>query len=215
MKDKNYVNQILRKVKCSKTKKEEIKKQILADVSARLENGETMEQIAESMGTTEEIAEEFNQSLSEEEKKAYKKSRLLKNLISIVIVLALLSAFVWWWIPKSYEFGHSGHFVKEVVEEKVEETILSLNADDFDALRAYSVEELQNTFTKETIDEARAYLGDNWGEMQDIGTIYMLEVREKGKTYVFTQVHATYENVKVIYTVNFDEEMRLAGIYWQ
>lgn len=211
----SYVNRILKNVKCSKTKKEEIRKQLLSDISTHMENGETMEQITESMGKAEEIAEEFNQNLSEEERKAYKKSKILKNLLSIVIVLILLCAFVWWWIPKTYEFGHSGRFVKETVEEKVEETISLLNANDFDALKVYAVEELQDTFTQETIDEGRAHLGDNWGEMQDIGTIYMLEVRQKGKTFLFTQVHVTYENVKVIYTINFDEEMRLAGIFWQ
>lgn len=215
MNKESYVNQILKSIKCSKTKKEEIRKQLLSDISTHMENGETMEQIAENMGKAEEIAEEFNQNLSEEERKAYKKSKILKNLLSIVIVLIILCAFVWWWIPKTYELGHSGRFVKETVEEKVEETILLLNANDFDALKAYAIEELRDTFTQETIDEARAYLSDNWGEMQDIGTIYMLEGKQKGKTFLFTQVHVTYENVKVIYTINFDEEMRLAGIFWK
>ncbi len=90
-----------------------------------------------------------------------------------------------------------------------------LNADDFDALKAYAAEELQATLTKETIDEGRALLGDEWGELQEIGTVYMAEIEQKGKTYIFTQVHVTYENVKVIYTINFDEEMRLAGIFFQ
>ncbi|MCM1040354.1 MAG: DUF3887 domain-containing protein [Roseburia sp.] len=215
MDKENYVNQIVKKVKCSKSKKEEIRRQILADISARIAAGEQFSQVVESMGTIEEIAEEFNQNLSPEEIKVYKKSRLLRNLVSALIVLVILCAFVWWWLPKTYEFGHSGKFVKETVEEKVEETILLINADDFEALKAYAEEELQSALTKEAIDEGRAYLGDNWGEMLEIGTVYMAEVEQKGKSYLFTQVHVTYENVKVIYTINFDDKMRLIGIFFQ
>ena len=215
MSREDYVKQIIKKVKCSKNKKEEIKRQILADISARMEAGESLEEIVANMGKAEEIAEEFNQNLSPEEVKAYKKSMLFKNLASAAVVFAVLCAFVWWWLPKTYEAGHSGKFLKENVEKEVEETILLLNADDFDALKAYAAEELQATLTKETIDEGRALLGDEWGELQEIGTVYMAEIEQKGKTYIFTQVHVTYENVKVIYTINFDEEMRLAGIFFQ
>ena len=215
MKKENYVNQILRKVKCSRTKKEEIKKQLLSDISTRMDNGETIEQIAESMGAAKEIAEEFNQNLSEEEKKAYKRIRIIKILLSIVVVLFLLGTYVWWWIPKSYEIGHRSHFTKETIEEKVEETILLLNANDIDGLKAYAIEEMKTALTQEALNAGRAPFGNDWGEMKDIGTVYMLEIEQKGQMLIFTQVHVTYENVDVIYTINFDEEMRLAGIFWQ
>ena len=73
--NKKYINQIVRKLKCSKKKREEIKKQLLSDFSAEFENVEREQEIISRMGNSEEIAEEFNNSFSEEEKKKYKKEK--------------------------------------------------------------------------------------------------------------------------------------------
>ena len=45
-----YVDGIVRKVKCSHKKREEIRKEILADMTARKEGGEDWQQIMESGG---------------------------------------------------------------------------------------------------------------------------------------------------------------------
>lgn len=57
-----YVRLVVKKLKCSKGKREEIRKQLEADVRAEAENGEQLEDIVERMGSPEEIAEEFNSS---------------------------------------------------------------------------------------------------------------------------------------------------------
>lgn len=217
MKAETYVKRIVNNVKCSRSKKTEIKRQLLSDLSLRMENGETLERIIDSMGTPEEIAEEFNQNLSEEEQKTYRKGRRLKIAAIIAAVIAALFLFLafcaWWFLPKAGAVGSSGNFTQEALEEKVENIILLLNQNDFETLCAESIEEIQPLLNREEIDKARKPIGDDWGEMQTIGKIYSQEMEQRGMLFIVTQVSVTYENVNVIYTITFDKDLKLAGIY--
>ena len=49
--------------------------------------------------------------------------------------------------------------------------------------------------------------------MQSIVKVYMQGLKQKGKVMVVTQVDAVYENVSVVYTISFDEDLRLGGLY--
>ena len=71
-----YVKKIVRNLKCTGAKKKEIGDSLLSDIAARREQGEPMEQIMESMGSPEEIAEAFSQNLSDADRKAYKRRRI-------------------------------------------------------------------------------------------------------------------------------------------
>ena len=41
----------------------------------------------------------------------------------------------------------------------------------------------------------------------------MSEIRQRGQRYAVVQVAVMYENVEVTYTITFDENMKLAGLY--
>lgn len=73
-----YVKKIIRRIKCSGGKKKEIEKQLLMDIKARLNEGEPLENIFSQMGTVEEIAKSFNESISPMEQKSIKETGLLK-----------------------------------------------------------------------------------------------------------------------------------------
>ena len=68
MNAEKYVNDIVGKIKCTEVKKKEIKTQLLSDISARMEQGESLEQIMESMGTVQEIADALEVVPSSERK---------------------------------------------------------------------------------------------------------------------------------------------------
>ena len=75
---KKYVNSIVKRVKCSKAKREEIRQQLFSDISAAVENGESEHRVIARMGSAKEIAEEFNQNLPECEQKIYKKNKSIR-----------------------------------------------------------------------------------------------------------------------------------------
>lgn len=83
MDEKRYVNAVARKLKCGGTRKREIKRQLLADMQARENQGERLDDIISRMGKAEEIAEGFNENISVEERKRYARNRVLKIVIPI------------------------------------------------------------------------------------------------------------------------------------
>lgn len=213
MNAEKYANSIVKKIKCSRKKRAEIRKQILSDISIHTQNGEPLETIMDSMGTPEEIAGEFNRDLSEGERKAYKTGRIVKIILAILAMLFLLAGYAWWIFPKASEIGSSGKFTQEALEDKVTSVILLLDQNDFETLKMDASVEMQSVLEQESIDKARAVIGGDWGAMQAVGTIYAQEVKQHGKLYAVTQTVVIYSNVDVVYTISFDENMKLAGIY--
>lgn len=206
-----YVKKIVRNLKCTGAKKKEIGDSLLSDIAARREQGEAMEQIMESMGSPEEIAEAFSQNLSDADRKAYKRRRIGMTIGQIVAALVFLSVLAWWMIPKPAALGDD--LSQEAVTASVENVIVMLNQNDFDGLQELAVDELKSKLTQETMDEVRKGISEDWGEMQSIGKVYMQGLKQKGKVMVVTQVDAVYENISVVYTISFDEDLRLGGLY--
>lgn len=208
-----YVNQIVKKVKCPKKRRDEIRRQLLADITMEMEQGEKIEKIMLRMGEPIAIAEEFNQNIPQEEAKKYKRGRRIKVFICIaaVFMAAVLAAV--WFLPFGKDFGSSGLFDEKTVEERSKEVIQLLDAEDYDTLLEESNAYMQKVITKETIDEAKKLAGENWGEFQSFGKLYMAEQKQQGKTRAVVQMNAAYENIVVTYTLFFDKDMKLSGLY--
>lgn len=213
MNAEKYVQDIVRKIKCTNRKKREIKDQLLSDIAIRQESGEAVEQIMESMGTADEIAEAFEQNLSEADKKAYKWRKIWMTIGSIVLVLFFLCLLAWWYIPKAVDISGDGRFTQEKVAAEVEKIIGLLDENDYESLRGKAAEEIQTLLNQETVGGVKDAISTDWGERQSIGNVYLGGVKQKGKLLIVTQVDVIYENVSVVYTISFDENMKLAGLY--
>lgn len=213
MNAEKYVNNIVNRIKCSGAKKKEIRIQLSSDISARMEQGESLEQIIESMGTAQEIAAAFCQDLSEAEKKAYRRHRAGMITGAVAAGVLVLVFLIWWAFPKPVSAEDYKQFARESVNAEVETVVTLLDENDFAALQGMAVRELQGVLTQETIDKARALVSDEWGEMQGIGTVYSQAYKQRGTVFVVTQTDVVYENVRAVYTITFDEDMKMAGIY--
>lgn len=217
MKAETYVDKIVKQMQCSKSKKEEIRKQLLGDIRERVAAGESEEAVIAQMGTIEELAQEFNESFSAKERKRSRKSRSTKMIIITILVIiglfAIATALLYWMLPKGTDISESSIFVKEQVEARVEEVINLLDDGAYDTLAENATEQMAGVLNDEDMDAAKQLVGDDWGARVELGTIYMQEVEQQGVHYVITQVAASYENVTVTYTITFDENMKLAGIY--
>lgn len=213
MRAEKYVKDIVGRIKCSGTKKKEIQTQLLSDISMRMQQGEQLEEVIESMGSAQEIADAFSQNLPETERKAYRRKKAGIVIAAVLIGIILLGSYVWWVFPKPYSIEDKEMLSEEAVAGAVETVIRLLNADDFETLKEMSVDEMQSALTPEIIDKARNSISDDWGEMCIIGSTYAQGLEQKGRVFVITQTNVMYENVSVVYTITFDENLQLAGVY--
>lgn len=213
MNAEKYVDSVVRKVRCGREKRKEIRQQLLSDISAELEEGETLEHVIGRMGSAAEAAEEFNQNLPEAELKRYRRGKRWKISGCIAVALALVVCGIYWFLPKTYELSKGGYFDEETIEARMQEVIAELDRGDYEAMQANATEEMQPVLTAEYMESAKATVSDDWGAFQAYGTAYMVQMKQQGKRFALGQMTVSYENASVTYTLTFDEDMRLAGLY--
>ena len=208
-----YVNKIVKKVKCSRRKREEIRRQLLADIQVEMEQGASLDVVILRMGEPIAIAEEFNQNLSSQEHRKYKRGLAAKAIAGTGAVLAVLALAAAWFLPLNLRFGSSGLFTETAVEAQSKEVIRMLDAEDYEALEACMDVRVQKILTKEVIENAKEQAGADWGEFQEFGKCYMSEQRQQGRTRAVVQMNAAYENIGITYTLFFNDDMKLSGFY--
>lgn len=213
MNAEQYVNAVVKKVRCGRERKKEIKKQLTADIETRMEQGEKPEEIIARMGTAREIADSFNETVPAKEQKQYARNRVLKLLLPIVVLLALLAVAAYWMLPKGHEIEKSDYFDKVQVEAAMKETVELFDAGDSASMQENAIPEMESFLTPEAIAEIKKQISENWGERQQFGTVYMSEVEQKNQHFAVGEIMVTYENVSVVYRLTYDTDMRLAGLY--
>lgn len=206
-----YVSDIVKRVKCTGAKKREIRNQLLSDIAARRQQGETMEQIMESMGSAQEIAEAFCQDLPDAEQKTYRRRRAAIIAGAAVAILVFFAVYIWWLFPKPAALGDD--FTEEEIAAETEKVVGLLDRNDFEGLQEISNDELRPALVQDAVDKVRQDISDDWGGRQSFGHVYMQGAKQRGKFIIVTQVDVIYENVSVVYTVSFDKDLRLAGLY--
>lgn len=212
-----YINGIVRRIKCGGEKKKEIKKQLLADINFRLEQGEPLTDIMSQMGTAKEIADGFNESLTESEKKKYAKGKVIKIIVIVFVILALILtsvfALVHLFLPTGVDIEQSEYFEKVQVEQAMKDTIELFDNEDYAALQADAIEEMIPYLTKDEMEKAKKQVSADWGKRQSIGTVYAAEITQGKLHYAVGEVTVTYENVSVVYRLTYNTDMKLAGLY--
>ena len=214
MKQEKYIRLVLKKLKCSGQKKNEIKKELESDILSAKESGETLDEVMARMGTPNSLAAEFNDNFSPEELKAFKRKRLWKILgISAGVLLILLLA-VFYILPKNYPLTQRGNYVEAEVMARADEAIWAFAEKDYASIREMCASEsAKNLLSDETLSGARALFPDEWGEFVTYGNAYTAEVVQMGNSMAVIQINATYENTAVTYTLMFDENLNLCGFY--
>lgn len=213
MTTEKYVNAIVKKIKCSRDRKDEIKKQLQADINGQLQQGISLDKIMVQMGTAIEIAEGFNENIPEEEKKRYTRNKLLKIILILLAILSFIIFFVYWTLPKGQDINKSKHFNQEQVTEAMKETIRQLNASDYEALQTGAISQMQPFLTEEQIAAIKSSVSDDWGEFENFGPSYIMELSQQGQYFAVGEITVTYENISVTFRLTYDQNMKLAGMY--
>ena len=207
--NKKYISHIIKKLKCSGKKRREIRLQMLSEMEESSLDG------SYGMGNPAEIVEEFNQSFSEEEKKAYKREKCLKLAGAIVLILFIVAVFLWWMLPKQIWLEDSRVFDKAKVQEQAEIIIRYLDEDNYTALQQLSDDKMSGLLKTDGLEKAKKIIGETWGEQKSIGNVYMVELTSRGRKSAVVQMHVEYEKVNVMYTIYLNEHMELEGLWMQ
>ena len=133
----------------------------------------------------------------------------------IVGILVVLGAGIIWMLPKSYELEKSGIFKEATVLEQTDTIIGLLDQEDYTGLEEYADDKMKGFFQRDAnvMAGAKATLGGELGANQGYTSWYAVEIRQSGKRYAMVQVVVQYENRSVTYTITYDEEMKLSGLY--
>lgn len=208
-----YVNAIVKKIQCGKNRRQEIRQQLLSDISVQTAQGRTLDDVIQQMGSASEIAESFNEDISEAERKKYRRAKRLKIFVSTAAVLALLAAGVSLYLPKSTPIEKSAHFQKDAVETCMKETVALLDAGSYAALQERAARKMQPVLTDARLSSAKKQLSENWGERKSFGKCYLTELSQFGKHFAVGEITAVYEHVTVTYRLTYDADLKLTGLY--
>lgn len=213
MDEKRYVKAVARKIRCDGKRKKEIERQLLTDIRMRENQGERLEEIIARMGAAEEIADGFNENIPAQEQKRYARNKVLKIVVPVVLTVFCLGLFLYWLFPKSVDIERSKYFDKDRVEAAMKETVELLDAENYAALQENAIPQMQALLNAETRADMRNTLSDDWGEREQFGAVYMVELIQGNRHLAVGEMTVTYENVSVTYRLTYDEDMRFAGIY--
>lgn len=208
-----YEKQIVKRINCSRKKQSDIRRQLLADIEERRENGEILSDIIMQMGSVQEIAAGFNETIPEQEKHRCRLRKTCRVIAIAVLVFLVAAVLLYWYLPKIREVGGSKTFDQKQIEETLQETITLFEQRDYAGLQNMATDEMQEVLSAEIMDDARNAVSRDWGKRIAMGNVYMNEVTQMNEQYVICQVSVSYENIGVVYTITYDAEGRIAGLY--
>lgn len=208
-----YTKDIIKGIKCGGAKRKEIRKQILSDIEIRLQEGEQLNEIISEMGNASEIADGFNESLTEKDCKSYKRGKALKIIVPCILVFVLIAGGIYWYIPKWKDITQSKHFDLEVLDTEVTHTLELINADDYSALQENATKEMKPYLNSETIGAAKDAICTEPGQQMSMTVNLESELVQRNIHMAVCEVTVYYENAIMTYRISYDEDMKLAGLY--
>ncbi len=212
-KDK-YIKELSKKLLCKKDKKVKIIRQITSDIDIAVENGSKIEDVLANMGNPSEVAEEFNDNFDERDKEKILKGRKRNKVLAIVgIVVVILVVGVYLLLPKKTPLDKSKSFSEKEVIAKSKEIISLYDEEKYDEIEAQSDDKLKDMDLDKILSEAKESFCSDFGNFVSYGKVYTEESTQFGKKYAVVQMSVSYENVSATFTLSFDENMKLAGMY--
>ncbi|WP_312648811.1 DUF3887 domain-containing protein [Aminipila sp.] len=213
--DKNkYVKSIIKKLKCSRQKRKDIAKELEVDIQIALENGEPWEKIKERMGEPLSVAADFNDNFSKTELKAAKNAKRIEISIIVLVLMGSIVFGIYWMLPKTTVMDNNSSFNEKAVISQAEMIVNLLNENDYTTIKKqYANDKMKEAITESKISEAKKQIGSDWGNFKSYTSENTAEIDQIGKKFAVVELVALYENRSVTYTISFDENMLLAGIY--
>ena len=112
--------------------------------------------------------------------------------------------------------GLSSAFDEATVKQEAENVVTLLNNQDTDGLRAIFTEQMDAAITDEVFGQIFSALaeGGKFIEIEDMA-VYGSKDNSSGEEFAVATVRAVYDMKTFTYTISFDTDMRLAGLYYK
>lgn len=206
-----YLKAIMNGLNCSKKDKRRIYEDLKNDIDLRLENGEKLEEIIEQMGTPEEMVTELTENMNLKPIKSNKK--LFIGIISGVLVIFIVGFIAYQiFIPKQTMLADSNIFDQEMVEKKADEVVHLLDERNIDTVLDMCDDRLRSSLDTEGLLKILDEM--NFNGLEKLDNAYAFEVSSVlDGTYATCIVNASYENSIATYTLSFDQDLNLIGLY--
>lgn len=205
-----YMRVFRKSLACDKNKKNEICKDLEVDIQEALANNENWEDIQARLGTPQMLANEFHENLGIQHR-----GHRNKIIIAVLVLIAGLIGIFFYvksLIPQTEVIGTSGYFSQAEVEEKTMDVIVYLNEHDYQAIYDMSNQRLQDVLSIKQLEDGISQLGE-LGEFEKITNQTYVELTQKNQINATGEIVALYQKRSVIYTISFDKDMNLSGIY--
>lgn len=149
------------------------------------------------------------------EKKNMSKTKMIAIIVVILaVVMVGLSLLASYFMPKTIPIEESTIFSAEEVEVKSVAVVFALKMEDYEALQKdYADDTMKEFLTKEQMDAAKAELDVDWEANMSFGDAMIVEITQMGTNYATAQLPVSYGDKTVTYTLTFDTDYKLAGLY--
>lgn len=213
MNQDKYIKIVLKNINCLKKDKLKIKEDLKSDISIALANGETWLEIMGRLGSPKELADDLNENFDYPVKSNSKRNLFIGIFVGIVaVVVIIMSCLFNYFVPESYPINESEIFDENTLNEQVQVVVNCLNADDYDELMNMSDDLIKQSLSHEDLKSVIKTLGE-LGDFKSITRINFVEVKNRGEVMAVGEVVALYDQKSVTYTISFDEDMKLVGLY--
>lgn len=209
-----YIKQVVKKLGCSKLQKKQIRQELEADILAAQESGESWADMQQRMGSPAALAAEFNENMGLQPPKSRKKP-LLIILAAVVVVLAgSVFGYRYFTVPQMVEVGSSGYFTEKGIEDQAKAIVKEFSNGNYEVIRSqYCEARAAAELTEEVLGQVRKLTGIDWEDFEKYTSEYVFEAKLAGEYYGGIELEALYQNRRITYTMNFDEEMKLVLFY--
>lgn len=152
--------------------------------------------------------------MEKQKEKMSKKKIIILIIVILGIMLAGLIVLSNYMMPKTVPIEESTTFTKDELEVKCLAVVFALNMEDYEALQQdYADETMKEFLTKEKMDSAKEKMDVDWKANVSFGDASIVEMEQSGKLYAVAQLPVTYGDKVVTYTLTFDTDYKLAGLY--
>lgn len=140
------------------------------------------------------------------------KKAILKTL-TIILLSTILSMLL---LTACSAPALSADFNEEDVKLLAQDVVSLLNAQDSEGLRSLFTEQMNNAITDDVFVQIYAAI-EGGGKFEAIDNITVVGSTDKstGEEFATAVVNAKYENQTFTYTISFNKQMQLAGLYYR